>query len=165
MRVRRSFVVQGQPERVFAYLADPSNTADWWPNVHAGWKPAGQPPLGEGTIIRCVASLLGRRFEVRQRLTEFEPGRRLGLTHLTGFDATVQWTFQPTSSGESTQVTFDGQYEAPAVLLDVFGGERKLVEQVVAGDIRHGLRNLQLVLNWLATRDFAPRSRVVTTLS
>ena len=48
---------------------------------------------------------------------------------------------------------FDGLYEAPPVLLDVFGGDGELVEQVVSGDVRHGLENLELVLKWLSNRD------------
>jgi uncharacterized protein YndB with AHSA1/START domain len=150
MRIRRSFVVSGPAERVFAYVADPSNAADWWPNLHASWRPSNQPPLGVGTITRCVACLLGRRFEVRQRITEFETGRRLGLQHFTGYDGEVHWTFEPLNDGVQTRVTVDACYVAPQILLEVFGGDRRFVERIVAGDVRHGLRNLEAMLNWLA---------------
>jgi hypothetical protein len=63
------------------------------------------------------------------------------------------WTFEALDGEARTRVTFDGSYETPVVLLEVFGGDQRLVEQVVSGDIRHGLDNLQLVLNWLAARD------------
>jgi hypothetical protein len=63
------------------------------------------------------------------------------------------WTFEALDGAARTRVTFDGSSETPVVLLEVFGSDHRLVEQVVAGDIRQGLDNLQLVLNWLAARD------------
>ncbi len=104
-------------------------------------------------MTRCVACLLGRRFEVRQRITEFESGRRLGLQHFTGFEGEVHWSFSPEHDDASTRISFDACYGAPPVLLEVFGGDQELIDRVVTVDVQHGLDNLQLVLNWLALKD------------
>jgi hypothetical protein len=143
-RVRTSFEVRATPEQAFAYIADPSNTAEWWPNLAARWKPADEPPLGVGAGIRWVGNLIGRRIEVRERITVFEPGLRLATRHEAGFDGCVQWDFARIPNG--TRITFVWQYEPPPALLQSFA-EPRFVRQTIAADIRHGLSNLRRILN------------------
>ena len=37
------------------------------------------------------------------------------------------WTFEALDGAARTRVTFDGSYETPVVLLEVFGGDHRLV--------------------------------------
>jgi uncharacterized protein YndB with AHSA1/START domain len=143
-RVRTTFVVRASPERTFAYIADPSNTPEWWPNLAARWKPADEPPLGVGTGIRWVGNLLGRRVEVRERITVFEPGSALETRHEAGFEGCVSWTFAAVPEG--TRVQFAWTYEPPAAVVQSFK-DPAFVRQAIGADIRHGLRNLRRILN------------------
>ena len=144
-RVRTTFDVRASPADTFAYVADPSNTPEWWPNLAARWRPADEPPLGVGAGIRWVGNLIGRRIEVRERITAYEPGRVLETTHEAGFEGCVRWEFSRLPD-ERTRVTFQWQYEPPAALLQSFADPR-FVRQAIAADIRHGLSNLRRILN------------------
>jgi hypothetical protein len=136
--------VRADPRRAFTYVADPSNTPEWWPNLAARWTPADEPPLGVGTGIRWVGNLLGRRIEVRERITAFEPEAVLETRHEAGFDGTVRWAFTEVSEG--TRITFAGTYAIPAALLQSFS-DPSFVRQAMAADIRHSLSNLRRILN------------------
>jgi uncharacterized membrane protein len=138
-------VVRANPERAFAYIADPSNTPEWWPNLAARWKPADEPSLGVGSGIRWVGNLLGRRIEVRERITAFEPGSTLETRHEAGFEGSARWTFEPLP-GDGTRVSFCADYELPAALVQSFP-DQAFVRQAVAADVRHGLSNLRRILN------------------
>jgi uncharacterized protein YndB with AHSA1/START domain len=142
--VRASFVVPASPGRTFAYIADPSNTPEWWPNLAARWRPADEPPLGVGTGIRWVGNLMGRRVEVRERITAYEPGRVLETKHEAGFEGRVTWQFETLPEG--TRVTFEWRYELPASLLQSFD-DPGFVRRAMAADVRHGLSNLRRMLN------------------
>ena len=145
-RVRTTFHVRANPERAFAYIADPSNTPEWWPNLAARWKPADEPALGVGTGIRWVGNLIGRRVEVRERITRFEPGLILETTHESGFEGCVRWQFEALPEG--TRVTFEASYELPPALVQSFP-DRRFVRRALTADVRHGLSNLRRMLNFV----------------
>jgi hypothetical protein len=137
-------VVRASPGATFAYIADPSNSPEWWPNLAARWRPADEPALGVGTGVRWVGNLIGRRVEVRERITVFEPGLLLETRHEAGFDGCVRWFFEAVDAG--TRITFSGSYALPATLLQSFA-DRRFIQRTMVSDIRHGLSNLRRILN------------------
>jgi uncharacterized protein YndB with AHSA1/START domain len=104
---------------VFDYLTDAERLPEWQSGVlEAHW--LGEP--AEGTHVREVRRFLGRRLEIEQEVTAYEPGRRFGLRSVAGpFPLSADMTLA--AEGEGTTLTFAGEAEP--------GGFFKLAETIV----------------------------------
>jgi uncharacterized protein YndB with AHSA1/START domain len=120
IRFEFSIEVDRPPTEVFAYITDADRLPEWQSDVvEAEW--LGEP--AQGARIREVRSFLGRRFEIEQEVTDYEPGRRFGLRAVSGpFPLSVVVILEPRDVG--SRVRFSGEAEP--------GGFFKLAEPFVA---------------------------------
>jgi carbon monoxide dehydrogenase subunit G len=78
MRYGREIEVPGEPEVVFAYLADFEHTAEWDPGTTEARR-VGDAPTAVGSRFEVIASFRGRQQRFEYVVTELEPGRRIAL--------------------------------------------------------------------------------------
>jgi uncharacterized protein YndB with AHSA1/START domain len=112
-KVERSIVIHAPVERVFGYVADPSNLPEFIPSMMEVKDV--QPLPNGGHRYRWVYKMAGMRFEGTSEDVEYVPNQRLLAKYTGGIEATLTWTFLPEAGG--TRVTFVGDYTMPIPLL------------------------------------------------
>jgi carbon monoxide dehydrogenase subunit G len=78
VRYRREIEVPGEPEAVFAYLADFEHAAEWDPGIVEARR-LGAGPTEVGSRFEVIASFRGSRQRFEYVVTELDPGRRIVL--------------------------------------------------------------------------------------
>ena len=102
MKRTQSIEIAQPPDKVFAFLTDPSKLALWQDAEEVTQLTPG--PLGVGSRLREVHKVLGKR---RVEVTEFvvyEPGRRFEIRVVDGPPLDGRWDFEPSPLG--TRLTF-----------------------------------------------------------
>ena len=121
-RVEKRITIQAPPEKVFAYLNDPSKGPGFWPSLTAVKDV--EPLVSGGHRWRYVYKMAGLNFEGSNETAEFVPNRRLVVRSQGGIEATVTWTLDPQDGG--TVVGLNADYKVPIPVLG------KLAEAVIA---------------------------------
>jgi uncharacterized protein YndB with AHSA1/START domain len=121
-KVEASVLINRPIKEVFAYVADPSNAAQWaGPVVESKITSGG--PVGRGTTSSRVTQLLGRNIESTYEITEYEPNSRYADKTTSGpVPINSRISFDPVDGG--TKVTIQGVIKAE--------GFFKLAEPLVA---------------------------------
>ncbi|MGH2660546.1 MAG: SRPBCC family protein [Actinomycetota bacterium] len=84
MRIEESIIIDRSPEEVFEFLARRSNDSVWMASVvESDWLDP-NAPLGIGRRGRMVMRNLGRRSEYIDKVTEYEPGKRIAHRTVEG---------------------------------------------------------------------------------
>ena len=78
MRYRGEIEVPGEPEDVFAYLADFEHTAEWDPGIVESRRLT-PGSTAVGSRFEVIARFRGSRQRFEYGVTELEPGRRIVL--------------------------------------------------------------------------------------
>lgn len=120
--------VSAPPEQVWAEVADHEGMADWTPS----WLPVRQVTLeAEGTPERggvgAVRALRAAGPPIRERVTGFEPGRRLAYEALSGVPArnyTGEIILTPAGTGTriAWTIAFDPAFPGAQLILRTFIG-------------------------------------------
>jgi hypothetical protein len=87
------------PDRVFAFVADLANLPRWQSGIVSA-EMTSPPPAGSGSTAHVVRELMGQRIAVDVTVTDFQPGRRLGLRSAAsgiGIDAALE--LEPAAEG------------------------------------------------------------------
>jgi uncharacterized membrane protein len=121
IRFEFSIDVDRPPSEVFAFITDADRLPEWQSDVvEAEW----QGERARGARIREVRRFLGRRLEIEQEVTDYEPGRRFGLRAVSGpFPLSVMVVLESRHDGST--LMFTGEAEP--------SGFFKLAEAFVAG--------------------------------
>jgi len=126
MKVEHSVVINRPIEEVFAFVSDIEKMTQWIgdaqevKNISAG-------PLGVGTTFTIVGGFLGRRFELNQEVTEYEPNRKLGWKSTSGpVPSEFEGTFESVAGG--TKFNF--------ILVGEVGGFFKIAEPLLRRMLR-----------------------------
>ena len=122
-------------ERVFAYLSDFSNTAEWDPGTVRAER-VDEGPIGEGSEFRLVAAFLGRESAITYRVVGYDPPHAVSFR---GENSTVvsldRVTIAPTNTG--TRITYDAKLtlKGPLKLADplLALAFKRLGDQALAG--------------------------------
>jgi uncharacterized protein YndB with AHSA1/START domain len=105
MHVEQTFTVGAPPERVFDYMTDPSNLADWQTTkTSVEQLTPGAPGLGTRFRERTRPPT-GREFEHFVEYTEFARPYRFTV-HIVEGPQPVDGTWSLKASGNATEVTF-----------------------------------------------------------
>ena len=108
--VETSVVINRPVEEVFAYVVDPSNTAQWaGPVVKA--KKTSDGPVGLGTTSKRVTQFLGRRMDATYEIIEFEPNNSYRDKTTSG-PVPMKSRISVESVKEGAKVTITGEIEA-----------------------------------------------------
>jgi len=121
-KVERTIHINAPVEKVFGYLADPTNLPEIWPSL-IEVKDVKQTPEGVGSSNRWVYKMAGMRFEGTTEVTEYVANQRTVVKDKGGIEATRTTTFQPEAGG--TKCTAVTEYTVPIPLLG------KLAEAVI----------------------------------
>ncbi len=112
-KVERSIVMHAPVEKVFSYVANPSNLPEFIPSMMEVKDV--QPLPNGGHRFRWVYKMAGMRFEGTSEDVEYVPNQRLVAKFTGGIEAMLTWTFLAEAGG--TRVTFLGDYTVPIPLL------------------------------------------------
>jgi uncharacterized protein YndB with AHSA1/START domain len=109
-KVEASVLINRPIKEVFAYVADPSNAAQWaGPVVESKITSGG--PVGRGTTSSRVTQLLGRNIESTYEITEYKPNSRYADKTTSGpVPINSRISFDPVDGG--TKVTIQGVIKA-----------------------------------------------------
>jgi len=107
LRFEFSIEIDRPPSEVFTFITDASRLPEWQSDVvKAEWQ--GEP--GQGARIREVRRFLGRRVEIEQEVTDYEPGRRFGLRAVSGpFPLSVMVMLEPRNDGTTLRLSGEAE--------------------------------------------------------
>ncbi len=138
MRIERQIVIAAPREAVWAYLTEPSNVLEFMDGI-VRWDVAGDRRTG-----------LGARYEIRMKvgnafvgglveIVEWDPGRELAWTSLTGVDQRGRFRLRDVS--RETEVTMRFSYVVPG---RIFGWITEwLASGIVGKNAERSLENLK----------------------
>jgi carbon monoxide dehydrogenase subunit G len=137
-RVERTARIGAPPARVFAYLADLDNLAEWQTGVISAELTA-HDEIGVGSTARVVRQLMGQRVEAPLTITTYDPPNRLVIgSEVSGVHAVAELDLQP-ADGPSTELRFAMEIRA--------SGMTRFMEPMIAGaaggDIDESIRRVQ----------------------
>ena len=112
--ITRDIQVNTPVDRVFAFLADPNNLPEIWPNV-IEVKNVKKAKANNGYTFNWSYKMSGLLFEGKCETLEHIPYERLAFKSSTGLEVTVFWKFQPAAA--TTHLTLRFEYVIPSSLL------------------------------------------------
>ena len=107
--VTAATVIHAPRPRVARFVMDHRNDTAWIGGIKES-ELEGDEPLGVGSLVRRVASFLGRRIEYVNRVEEIEPDARLMMRSVKSpFPMVVTYAFEDAADGRTrTSVTVQG---------------------------------------------------------
>ena len=140
MRLAECIDVNAPPARVWEYVTDPSRYLHFMSGV-TRWSVEGEQETGLGAryrmLLRVGSAEVGGLIEV----VEFEPGRELAWTSVTGIDQRGRWRLR-TVSPERTRVELRISYGVAGSGLLGWLAER-VAAPTVSGHLRRTLEQLK----------------------
>ena len=131
--VKAEVTIARDAQSVWDFMTDPEHEAEWI----GGLKEArlqGEPPLREGSRVERVASMLGRRIEYVNEVTELDPPRVLDMRSVKApFPMHITYTLE--AAGEATTVRNH-----------VRGAGSRLMAPLVRRNIQRDLNRLRDIL-------------------
>jgi uncharacterized membrane protein len=140
VRVERSATIDQGVDRVFEYVSTPENDPTWVPASlrHEMLSPA---PTHVGSITEEDVWFLGRRMRYAWEITQYEPPTAFALRSISGpIPATIR------------------------VLLESLDGARTKVILVGEVQLRGVYKPMELVMRWVAQRQFGTQLRTLKNL-
>ena len=138
-RIERTARIAAPPERVFGYVADLDNLAEWQTGIVTARRTS-DGELGVGSTALIVRELMGQRVEAPLTVTEHDPPRRLGVSsEVSGVKAAATFDCAPAESGSATDLTF--AMEIRGSLLTAF--MEPMIASAAGGDIETSLASLK----------------------
>jgi uncharacterized membrane protein len=140
MRTRAAIDIAAPPEVVWEFVADPRHYLHFMSGV-TRWEISGERSQGAGAryrmLMRVGSAEVGGLIEV----VEFEPGRELAWTSVTGIDQRGRWRLR-TVSPERTRVELRISYGVAGSGLLGWLAER-VAAPTVSGHLRRTLEQLK----------------------
>ncbi len=125
-RIEHDVIFDQAVEVVFPYMANPEVYPQWQKGFLEA-KITSEGPIGVGTIYLAVHEMAGRRIEVENEVTAYEPNKKFVFRSISGNLATSgEITLQPVEEGTRAQLIFEAQ----------FGGLFRLAEPLAARFIK-----------------------------
>jgi uncharacterized protein YndB with AHSA1/START domain len=140
MRLERSATIDQPVDRVFDYVSIPDNDPMWVPASlrHEMLSP---PPMRVGSITEEDVWFLGKRMRYTWEITHYDPPTAFALRSITGsIPATIR------------------------VLLESLDGEGTKVILVGEVQLRGVYKPMELVMRWVAQRQFGSQLRTLKNL-
>jgi uncharacterized protein YndB with AHSA1/START domain len=121
-RIEHNVIFKQTVEVVFPYVANPEVYPQWQSGFLEA-KITSEGHIGVGTTFRVVHEMAGRRIEVHNEVTAFQPNKMFAFRSISGNLATAGViTLQPDGEGTRAQFVFEAQ----------FGGFFRLAEPLAA---------------------------------
>src|SRR5918998_3731579 len=140
MRVERSTTIEQPVDQIFEYVSTPENDPTWVP-VSLRHEMLSPPPMRVGSITEEDVWFLGRRMRYAWEITQYEPPTAFALRSISGpIPATIR------------------------VLLESLDGARTKVILVGEVRLRGVYKPMELVMRWVAKRQFGMQLRTLKNL-
>jgi uncharacterized membrane protein len=137
-RVQASQAIDASADAVFAFVADLDNLPTWQPGVVSASQTS-SGPVGVGATARVLRDLMGQRVTVDLEVTDFDPGRRLGLSSAAGgLSISAAMDLEPRN--EATLVKISTEIRSRSPFLAPLEG---MAARVAEDDMTAGLRRLK----------------------
>ena len=118
-RIEQELFVDAPPERVFAVLAQPERTPEWWPSVISVHRTS-RGQVGLGSTTESTITALGRRQRAIGRCTVFDPPRRLTVETRTELGARSISDSELAAEGAGTRLRATLIYRLPGGIFGRF---------------------------------------------
>jgi carbon monoxide dehydrogenase subunit G len=143
MKIERTIEIAAPPERVYDVVMDPRHLEDWV-TIHDHLQDAPDGSLATGSELTQCLKLAGRRFNVRWKVVEDDPCRRVvwdgqGPVHS---HARVVYEFEP--NGNGTRFSYSNEYDLPGGVLGRMAGGA--VRRVTAKEVDATMKRLKQLL-------------------
>ena len=140
VRVECSATIDQPVDRVFEYVSTPENDPTWVP-VSLRHEMLSSAPRRVGSITEEDVGLLGRRMRYAWEITQYEPPTAFALRSISGpIPVTIR------------------------VLLESLDGARTKVTLVAEVQLRGVYKPMELVMRWVARRQFETQLRTLKNL-
>jgi carbon monoxide dehydrogenase subunit G len=106
VKYTREIEVAGDPDAVFAYLADFTNTAEWDPGIVEARRLT-EGPTTAGSRFEVVALFRGKRQRFEYVVTEYDERRRLIVLHGEGTKASSDDVISVAEASGRTYVSYE----------------------------------------------------------
>ena len=138
-RVEGSARIPAPPDRVFAYLADLDNVAEWQGGVTAAQRTS-DGPMGVGATAIVTRQLMGQRLEAPLTVNAFEPPARLGIgSEVSGVRAQAVLDLAPADGGRSTDLAFSMEIRGSGLTAFM----EPMIASAAKGDIESSLERVR----------------------
>jgi len=143
IRFEHSLDIDRAPVEVFAYMTDVAHMPEWQSGV---LEVELQGAMAKGTRTRELRKFLGKRLEMEQEVTAYEPGRRFGVKTASGpFPVAVTMLLKQRKGG--TTLRFKGQADTGGF----FKHAEPLVARLAERQVKTDLETLKDILEGGAT--------------
>jgi hypothetical protein len=93
--------------QVFSFISNPANDFQWQYGTVAAARIA-EGESGLGSMFRTLTTIMGRRIESLNEVTEYEPNRRYGFKSLTGpVDSHTVYSFEMAAGSTRLTISTD----------------------------------------------------------
>jgi uncharacterized membrane protein len=140
MRTRASIDVSATPEVVWEFIADPRHALHFMSGI-TRWEVTGEQRDGCGARYRMLMRVGSAEVGGLIEIVEFEPGRELAWTSVTGIDQRGRWRLRPLSA-ERTRVELRISYGVAGSGLLGWLAER-IAAPTVSENLRRSLQQLK----------------------
>jgi uncharacterized membrane protein len=140
MRTRASIDVSATPEVVWEFIADPRHALHFMSGI-TRWEVTGEQRDGRGARYRMLMRVGSAEVGGLIEIVEFEPGRELAWTSVTGIDQRGRWRLRPVSA-ERTRVELRISYGVAGSGLLGWLAER-IAAPTVSENLRRSLQQLK----------------------
>jgi uncharacterized protein YndB with AHSA1/START domain len=139
IEVEHTLQIARPVDEVFAYLTDIGRIPEWQASAE---EVSFEGELAEGSRIREVRSMMGRRATSTMEVTEYDPPKRFSLRTVEGpITYTVDHALEAVDGG--TRVTFTGRGETNRVPRLMLGTVRKTIQRQFVKDLETFKRRLE----------------------
>jgi uncharacterized protein YndB with AHSA1/START domain len=131
IEVEHTLQIARPVDEVFAYLTDIERIPEWQASAE---ETSLEGELTEGSRIREVRSMMGRRATSTMEVTEYDPPKRFSLRTVEGpITYAVEHALEAVDGG--TRVTFTGRGETNRVPRLMLGTVRKTIQRQFVKDL------------------------------
>jgi uncharacterized membrane protein len=136
-KINLSIVINRPVEQVFAFMSNFENNLKWQSTLVEVNKTS-EGSMGVGTTYQAVTTILGRRINTEQEITEYEPNKRIARKTKSGpFPFEVIVEFERTEGGTRVNAAMDGEPRGFFKLAD------SLLERAIKRQFDSDLANLK----------------------
>jgi len=112
-KIEKSILIGAPVEKVFAFMAEPSNLLEIWPSLLEVRNV--QPLPNGGYCYDWTYKMAGMRIEGQAEWTEFVKDQRIVYGNESGIPGTFVWTYRREDGG--TRVSVSVEYTIPGAVL------------------------------------------------
>lgn len=100
--------IKRAPADIFAFITNFENNPQWQSGMISA-RFTSNPPIGVGSTYTQVARFLGRRIDSNFVVVDYEPGRLVKITTISGsFPITVTRSVEPAGEGSTVRAIVEG---------------------------------------------------------